>query len=242
MQFGTCVECGRQAARNSNKCPQHEAAVQARNRRGSSTWRIMLTVGVAVAIVVGVGYYVAKDLLTEPKTVTPSVKAEEVTHNWLIPFTHSNPEYLNLARSAFSYVEEEDLCPAASRFSDLVDDAQDHDGERLPAASFNAGALYLILRWNGYGACGRDRVLPEAVSHLEYALEHMPGEEFDVDISMLLGNAYANLYDLGNDDAKMKALQHLCKAAEDEFHRDWAVEIVVALDASCDDLQEQPSG
>ena len=58
----------------------------------------------------------------------------------------------------------------------------------------------------------------------------MPGEEFDV-TSHVLGNAYANLYDLGNDDAKRKALQHLCKAAG-EFHRDWAVEIVVALDAS----------
>ena len=81
-----------------------------------------------------------------------------------------------------------------------------------------------------------------AVSHLEYALEHMPTEEFDVDISMLLGNAYANLYDLGDDGAKMTALQHLCKHAESEFYRDGAVEIIVALDASCGDLQEQPNG
>ena len=66
MQLGTCVECGRQAARNSNKCPEHEAAVQARNRRGSSTWRIVLTVGVAVAIVVGVGYYFLEEFQPEP--------------------------------------------------------------------------------------------------------------------------------------------------------------------------------
>ena len=34
MQLGTCVECGRESARNSNKCPEHEAVAQARNRRG----------------------------------------------------------------------------------------------------------------------------------------------------------------------------------------------------------------
>ena len=134
------------------------------------------------------------------------------------------------------------MCPAANRFSDLVDDAQDHDGERLPAASFNAGALYLILRWNGYEACGGKRLLPEAVSHLEYALEHMLGGEFDTDTSMLLGNAYANLYDLGDDDAKMTAIRHLCKAAEQDFYREGAVEIIVALDGSCGDIQELPSG
>lgn len=239
MQPGTCVECGRRAAWNSNKCSEHDNYVAPPRNRRRLILRIVLALGIVVAIVV-VGRVVFDE--TEPETVTPSDRAQRVSKNWLMDFTHSNPEYLNLARSAFSYVEDEELCSAASRFSDLVDDAQDHDGERLPAASFNAGALYLILRWDGYGTCGRDRVLPEAVSHLEHALEHMPGDQFDTDISMLLGNAYANLYDRGDDDAKMPAIQHLCKAAEHEFYNDRAVEIIDALDGSCDDLQKQPSG
>ena len=55
-------------------------------------------------------------------------------------------------------------------------------------------------------------------------------------ISMLLGNAYANLYDLGDDDAEMPAILHLCKAAEHEFYNDGAVEIINALDWSCEDF------
>lgn len=56
MQPGTCVECGRKAAWNSNKCSEHEDPAQARNRRRLIR-RIVWAVGIVVAIVV-VGYVV----------------------------------------------------------------------------------------------------------------------------------------------------------------------------------------
>ena len=52
-------------------------------------------------------------------------------------------------------------------------------------------------------------------------------------VILSLGNAYANLYDLGNNDAKETAIQHLCRAAEEEHYREWAIEITVALGESC---------
>ena len=39
-----------------------------------------------------------------PETVVPSEKAQKAAKDWLVPFAHSNPEYLDMARSAFSYV------------------------------------------------------------------------------------------------------------------------------------------
>ena len=64
----------------------------------------------------------------EATRVPPSPLADDITNNWLMSFTHFDREYVNQAKSAFSFVEDGDLCSAADKFADLAALAQETDG------------------------------------------------------------------------------------------------------------------
>ena len=158
--------------------------------------------------------------------------AAEITSNWLAAFSHANPEYVDQAKSAYAYAADGELCEAGWKFDDIVEDARERDGSRMPIASYNAGVLYAVAGWAGNTCWSRSRGGVGPISRLEYALQHMPDRSLDASIHMLLGNAYFNNLE-GFDDyersrqssrvaeIKEKSIEHYCAAvALEPFYRD----------------------
>ena len=226
---------------------------------------VLATVAATVAPVIATAVLDSAPPIEVPsnaETVVPSAKANEVASNWLMSFTHTNPDYIRDARSAFAYVEDEKFCEAAGRFSAIAMDARDYAGERLPVAAYNAGALYLALAWDdrrvaNTAMCiqnGRGRpALNSAVSALEYALEYMMDDQHKAAAHLLLGRAYANLshkarsdfghtpdgrITMGDKEGEEKyakiATEHLCQSMMlDGRYGDQASKILAELGGAC---------
>ena len=224
---------------------------------------ILATVAATVAPVIATAVPDAAPPMEVPsnaETVVPSAKANEVASNWLMSFTHTNPDYIRDARSAFAYVEDEKFCKAAGRFGEIAMDARDYAGERLPIAAYNAGALYLTLAWDdrrlaNTAMCiqnGRGRpALNSAVSALEYALQYMMDDQHKAAAHLLLGRAYANLSHMEGtrlviSDHTIKeqaeivkeratvAIEHLCQSMMlDSRYSDQASKILAELGGAC---------
>ncbi len=150
--------------------------------------------------------------------------AEEATNNWLVDFSHTNPDYVDQAKSAFAYAADGDLCKAGRRFDDLVEEAQAHDGSRMPVAAYNAGVLFTRQVWNGSHCGAFHPGTRSPVDLLEYALKHMPHREMDAEIHMQLGGAYFLELDvprragwsnppLGTTTLKKRSIEHYCTAS-----------------------------
>ena len=197
---------------------------------------------------------------SDAETVIPSAKANEVAGNWLLSFTHTNPDYVRYAHSAFAFAEDGEFCQAASRFGAIAIDARDYAGERLPIAAYNAGVLYLILAWDdrriaGHAMCTTSNparpAINSAVAALEYALEYMTDSQHKSAAHVLLGRAYANLAHMagsrlviGETSAREQAetvsersetaVSHLCQSiALSEAHNDLAHKILTEIDSTC---------
>lgn len=179
-------------------------------------------------------------------TVTPpSQTALDLTQGWLMEFTHHDEEYINQARSAFSYVEDSRFCDAAEKFAALAATAQDRDGERLVAATYNAGVLYVLVHSAGQKYCfrhddfRRKSALSNGVKLLESTWRHRPHTGYDPEIAFLLGAAYfdqavASPYG-PIPGARESAVEFLCLTVELELYRDRAASLLDQLDASCSD-------
>lgn len=194
------------------------------------------------------------------ETVVPSAKANEAAGDWLLSFTHTNPDYIRYARTALAYAEDGEFCEAAGRFGAIAIDARDYAGERLPIAAYNAGALYLTLAWDdrrvGVNAmCTTSNparpAINSAVAALEYALEYMTDDQHKSAAHVLLGRAYANKahmestrFVIGEARAQEQAeivaehaqvaTNHLCQSISlGETHDDLAHEILDEVDGTC---------
>ena len=173
----------------------------------------LLVLGVAVAMI-------GCELV--PETAYVPEDAAEATNNWLADFTHTNPEYVDQAKSAFAFAADGELCQAARRFEDLVEDARAHDGSRMPVAAYNAGVLFIRQVGNGTH-CGPSHPDDQnPVLLLEYALKHMPDREMDAEIHMQLGWAYVlqleaptrTYWNQGPPaDLKAMSIEHYCSAS-----------------------------
>ena len=224
---------------------------------------VLATVTATVAPVIATAVPDAAPPMEVPsnaETIVPSAKANEVASNWLMSFTHTNPDYIRYARSAFAYVEDEKFCEAAGRFGEIAIDARDYAGERLPIAAYNAGALYLALAWDdrrvaNTAMCiqnGRGRpALNSAVSALEYALQYMMDDQHKAAAHLLLGRAYANLshkastrlvflsHAIKEQEEIVKeratvAIEHLCQSMMlDSRYSDQASKILDELGGAC---------
>lgn len=167
-------------------------------------------------------------------SVEAPAAANDVVAGWLMDFTHTNPAYLNQARSAFAHFEDDRPCTAAEKFEEIVDASRDYDGERLPAASYNAGVIYLDIYLRGYPFCLKDgssrETLEQAIENLEYTWRHRNHTGFDADISLLLGTAYSHSSAEGSSE---QAIEFLCIAAESDQYRERAKEMLAGLNDSC---------
>ena len=194
------------------------------------------------------------------ETAAPSAKANEVAGGWLLSFTHTNPDYIRYAHSAFAYAEDGEFCEAAGRFGAIAIDARDYAGERLPIAAYNAGTLYLTLAWDdrriGVNAmCTTTNparpAINSAVAALEYALEYMTDDQHKSAAHVLLGRAYANKSHMestrlvigearAKEQAKIvgehgqMATNHLCQSiALDGTYEELAHKILAEVDGTC---------
>lgn len=180
--------------------------------------------------------------------IWPSDLASDLTRDWVMQFTHHDEQYLDQARSAFSYIEDSNFCGAAEKFAALVNVAQDRDGERLTAASYNAGMLYMLVYHQGeqeycfrLDDSRRRRTLDSSIQYLEYTWRHRPHTAFDAQIAFMLGLAYAYQTEQSSFDgaqpapaARENAIEFLCLSIEEEHFHDTAEALLDVLEASCE--------
>ena len=171
-------------------------------------------------------------------TIRPSDQLEEMTNYWLMAFTHTDPDYLNDAQSGFSLAEDGILCDAARKFYDIFLNARDRDGSRLPAASYNAGVLYLLAADRAdscYSTRENRTAIDYAIESLEYTWRHRSHDGFDNQISLLLGVAWSNAGDARRykPSDRSEAIPYLCRAGEHEPYKDRAEEILQEIGGSC---------
>ena len=189
-------------------------------------------------------------------TVHPSEAAHALTGGLLMSFTHSLPEYTDWVRGAFLYIEDKQFCEAASRFKILAKEAQDHFGERLTSATYNAGVAYMAFGWEPHNRAlctvsGTSYpVAMLATPQLEKALPHLRDDQYRAAAHLMLGRANANIYIVGLTGSKrgaavswvgsgfeedaVKATEHLCHAVNlDREIAEAAQTILVELDRSC---------
>ncbi len=194
------------------------------------------------------------------ETAVPSAKANAAADNWLLSFTHTNPDYIRVARSALAFAEDGEFCEAASRFGAIALDARDYAGERLPIAAYNAGVLYLVLSWDDrqsgrHAMCFQSSparpAINSAVAALEYALPYLADDQHKAAAHVLLGRAYANKAHMERtrlvigearakeqaeivDENAAVAIEHLCQSITlDEAHNDLAHTILAEVDGAC---------
>ena len=167
-------------------------------------------------------------------SVTPSELTDEMTGYWLMPFTHTDPVYVDAARSAFALAEDGDFCNAARKFRSIYIDARDQDGSRLPAASYDAGVLYLISVETGSLCVSKNLTgVDYAVSALEYTWQHRSHSGFDPEINFLLGWAKSETHRSYSQRDRKSAIPYLCEAANDENLREQALGLVKDIGGSC---------
>ena len=175
--------------------------------------------------------------------------ALEATQNWLVDFSHTNLEYVDQAKSAYAYAADGEVCRAGWKFDDIVQDARDRDGSRMPVASYNAGVLYMVASWDRRHCLSDRRIDVDPIDRLEYAMEHMPDRSLDDAIHMLLGNAYHNEWDKINrrdgrrNEIREKSRAHYCMAAAlDPFYTEQVEERFSDADwKPCPDASEEDS-